>query len=121
MLTIGATPVLMTIISKLDLKPVMEVLKGLDIFNDAENKADALKQLHGDEMATLIAELFSALAPQLGNIAEDIPKFVAAYKGVSTENAEKLDLADVVGEIYSDEGIRTFFTRALRKKAEQTA
>lgn len=121
MLTIGTMPILLTIVSKLDLTPIMDAMKDIDIFNGAETKTDALSQLKGEKMATFIAELFAAVAPQLGKIAEDIPVLVAAYKDISVDEAKKLDLADTFAEIYADEGIRTFFTRALRRKAEQIA
>lgn len=121
MLTIGTMPILLAIISKLDFTPIMEAIKGIDVFNGAETKTDALSQLNGEKMATFIGELFSAVAPQLGKIADDIPVLVAAYKDITVDEAKKLDLADTFAEIYADEGIRTFFTRALRKKAERTA
>lgn len=121
MLTIGVTPILLTIISKLDLNPLIAALKNLEIFDGATNKDEALAQLSGEKLATVAAEMFAAVAPQLGKIANDIPEFVALYKDVSVEEAKKLDLAEVMNELLSDDGIRSFFTRALRKKAEQTA
>lgn len=120
MLTIEAVPILFTIISKLDIKPIITVLKGIDIFDSAENTTDAMAQLSGEKIATLGAEIFAAVAPQLGKIANDIPEFVAVYKNVSLDEAKKLDLADVFNEIINDDGIRSFFTRALRRKVEQT-
>ena len=56
---------------------------------------------------------------KLGKIADDIPPLVAAYKGVSTDEASKLDAAEVIDEIIHDEGIVNFFAKALRRKAGQ--
>lgn len=114
MLTIGATPALLTIISKIDLKPVIAKLQELDIFDE---KQDAPT---GEQLAMMFAEMFTAIAPQLGKIADDIPRFVAAYKGISIEEANKIDLGEFINEIKNDEGIKNFFITALKRRAEQT-
>lgn len=121
MLTIGAMPILLKIVGKLDIKPVIEKLKEVDIFKDADNAADAMKELSKEKLGVLACEMLAELTPQLGKIADDLPPLVAAYKGVSVEEAAKLDAAEVLNEIIHDEGITTFFKRALRKKVEQKA
>jgi len=109
MLTIECTPILFSIISKLDVKPVIEILKGLDIFDENEG-------VTGEKAVILGAELFAAIAPQLGKISNDIPELVALYKGITKEEANKLNLAEVISELINDEGIRSFFTVALSRR-----
>ena len=121
MLTIKTMPTLLKIVGKLDIKPAVEMLKGLDIFEDAKDAKDAMKQLSREKVGILACEIFCELTPQLGKIADDLPPLVAAYKGVSVEEAKKLDAAEVINEIIHDEGITSFFKRALRKKVEQGA
>jgi hypothetical protein len=113
MIKISAIPVLTRIISKLDLKPVMEKLKEIEIFS--ESQAGVTKEQAG----ILAFELIAAVSPQLGTIGEDIPEFVALYKGCSVAEANELDFAAVIGELVADEGIRNFFSIALRQKAGQ--
>lgn len=121
MLTIKTMPMLLKIVAKLDMKPVIEKLKNLDIFKDTDNAADAMKQLDREKVGVLACEMLAELMPQLGKIADDLPPLVAAYKNVSIAEAEQLDAAEVINEIIHDEGITTFFKRALRKKIEQGA
>ena len=118
MLKIKTVPVLTRIIAKLDLKPVISILKNTDVFGEAKNKAEALKELKGEGAAELGFEILGAITPQLDRIGEDIPEFVSLYKGVSLEEAGEFDLAEIVNEVIHDEGITGFFKNALRKKAE---
>lgn len=121
MLTIGTMPLLLKIVAKLDITPVIERLKGADIFEETDSKEGALKQLSKEKVGLLGAEVLMDITPQLGKIADDLPQLVAAYKGVSIEEANKLDAAEVINEIINDDGVTSFFKRALRKKAEQGA
>ncbi len=121
MLTIGTMPILLKIVGKLDIKPIIEKLKGVDIFDEPTNAEDAMKQLSKEKVATLAFEMLAEITPQLGKIADDLPALAAAYKGVSIEEAKKLDAAEVINELITDEGVKTFFKRALRKKAGQGA
>lgn len=121
MLTIKTMPMLLKIVAKLDMKPVIEKLKSVDIFDEPTNTADAMKQLSKEKVATLAFEMLAELTPQLGKIADDLPPLVAAYKNITIAEAEKLDAAEVINEFIHDEGVTTFFKRALRKKVEQGA
>lgn len=121
MLTIGAMPILLKIVGKLDIKPIIEKLKGVDIFDDADSAENAVKQLSKEKLGVLAFEMLAEITPQLGKIADDLPALAAAYKGVSIEEAKKLDAAEVINELITDEGVKTFFKRALRKKAGQGA
>lgn len=121
MLTIGTMPILLKIVAKFDIEPAIEKLKGVDIFEDTDNAEEAIKQLNKEKVGVLAMEMIADITPQLGKIADDLPPLVAAYKGVSVEEAMKLDAAEVINEIIHDEGIISFFKRALRKKVEQGA
>lgn len=119
MLTIKTMPMLLKIVGKLDITPAINKLKTLDIFKEADSKEDAMKQLDREKVGALALEMLADLTPQLGKIADDIPPLVAAYKDITIAEAEKLDAAEVINEIIHDDGIVTFFKRALRKKVEQ--
>lgn len=121
MLNVGTMPILLKIVAKLDIEPIIERLKGVDIFEDAESAEGALKQLSKEKLGILGAEVFAEIAPQLGKIADDLPQLVASYKDITVEEAKKLDAAEVINEIINDDGVTSFFKRALRKKAEQGA
>lgn len=114
MLRISTIPHLMRIAAKLDLKPVIEKLKEVDIF---ENGKAAIEQLDKEKVGILGMEVLTVITPQFGKIADDIVPLVAAYKNISREEAENLDALEVIGEIAHDEAILNFFKSALRKKA----
>lgn len=119
MLNIKSMSILLRITSKLDLTPVISTLKDADIFKDAKNKEEALAQLTSEKAGELAANALNALLPQLDVIADFLPELAAAYKGVSVEEAESLDAFGVLDEIVHDEGMRSFFNRALHDKAKR--
>lgn len=119
MLTIGTMPILLKIVAKLDIAPVIERLKGADIFVDSDGAKSAISQLTKEKIGLLGAEIITDIAPQLGKIADDLPLLVATYKDIPLEAAKKLDAAVIINEFINDEGILTFFKRAFAKKAEQ--
>ena len=121
MLTVKTMPMLLKIVAKLDIKPVVEMLKGLDIFEEAKDAKDAMLQLSREKVGILACEIFTEITPQLGKIADELPPLVAAYYDISVEEAEKRDAAEVINDLINDEGIVSFFKRALRKKVEQGA
>lgn len=120
MLNIGAMQILLRITSRLDLTPVIDVLKKADIFADAKDKKEALQQLTSEKAGELAATAISVLLPQLDAVADFLPELVANYKGISIEDAVKVDTFAVIDEIIHDEGMISFFKRALRGKAKQT-
>lgn len=119
MLTIGTMPILLKIVAKLDIKPAIETLKSVDIFADTDSAEGAIKQLSNEKIGVMAMEIIADLTPQLGKIADDLPLLIASYRGVSIEEANKLDAAEVINEIIHDEGVLTFFKRAFSKKIEQ--
>ena len=108
-------------IAKLDVKPIIEKLKNADIFKAAASKEEATKELRSAKAAELGFEVIAEICSQLDRIADDIPVFIALYKGVSKDEAEDLDFAEVLNEIIHDEGIKGFFSTALRRKVERGA
>lgn len=119
MLNIKSLPILLKIVSKLDMLPIVEKLKELDIFKDTKDPQEALNQLKGEKMMEAGFEVLSVLTPQLEKIADFIPELAAAYKEITVEEAEKLDALALISEIINDEGIKAFFSSALQKKAER--
>lgn len=119
MLKIKTIPVLSRIISKLDVKPIVEKLKAADIFKSTGSKSEALAEIKGEKAVELGFELIAEITPQLDKIGDDFPEFVSLYKGVTIEEAGEYDLAEIVNELINDEGIRNFFSVALRKKVER--
>lgn len=122
MLTIKTMPTLLKIVGKLDIKPVIEKMKGVDIFNDTkDDNGKEVKELSKEKVGILAMETIVEITPQLGRIADDLPPLVAAYYDISLEEAYKKDAAEVINDLINDEGIVSFFKRALRKKVEQGA
>ena len=118
MLNVKSMQILLRVTSKLDLTPVIDTLKSADIFTDAKSKEDALAQLTTEKAGELAATAISALLPQLDAVADFLPELVAAYKGVTVEEANNLDAFAVLEEIIHDEGMTAFFKRAVRGKVK---
>ena len=121
MLNIKTLPLLLKVLARIDIKPVIDRVREMDIFKDAKNPQAAMKQLKSDKAVEVASEVVAEILPQLDKIADFIPEIVAAYKGVTVEEAEKMDAGEVISEIIADEGIRSFFSRALRRKVEQVS
>ena len=109
MLSIGTIPIVLKIISKLDIKPVIEILKSADLFEDVTTSEDAVKELSAEKVGEVGMLVLAEVAPQLGKIADDVPVLAAKYKNISIEEAEKLDALELFYEMWNDEGVRTFF------------
>lgn len=118
MLNIKSMAILLKITSKLDITPVLNALKEADIFEDAKNPQEALAQLTAEKAGTLAFNVIAEIAPQLDTIATFLPQLAAAYKSVPIEEAVELDALEVIDEIIHDEGIRAFFSRAVRRKVK---
>ena len=119
MLNVQTMQTLLRITSRLDLTPVIDVLKGADIFTDAKDKKEAIQQITSEKAGELAVTAISALLPQLDAVADFLPELVARYKGISIEDAAKADAFEVIDELIHDEGMTSFFKRALRGKAKQ--
>jgi hypothetical protein len=119
MLNVQTMQTLLRITSRLDLTPVIDVLKDADIFTDAKDKKEAIQQITSEKAGELAVTAISALLPQLDAVADFLPELVARYKGISIEDAAKVDAFEVIDELIHDEGMTSFFKRALRGKAKQ--
>lgn len=119
MLKIATMPILMRMASKIDMIPVIERLKKLDIIKDGQKvESDPAKRLTQEQLGVLAAEVMAEIIKQLDRIADDLPELVASYKGLTVEQANECDALEVIDEIIHDKGIRGFFSRALRPNAE---
>lgn len=120
MLSIRTIPLLMKIAAKLDTTPIIEKMKGLDVYNETKNDDGTVtRELDREKVGLLGVEVFAELIPQLGKVADDLPQLVAAYKNISIEDALDLDAVEVLKEIAADTGVVNFFKSALQKKVEQ--
>lgn len=119
MLNVQTMQTLLRITSRLDLTPVIDVLKDADIFTDAKDKKEAIQQITSEKAGELAVTALSALLPQLDAVADFLPELVARYKGISIEDAAKVDAFEVIDELIHDEGMTSFFKHALRGKAKQ--
>jgi hypothetical protein len=119
MLNVQTMQTLLRITSRLDFTPVIDVLKDADIFTDAKDKKEAIQQITSEKAGELAVTAISALLPQLDAVADFLPELVARYKDISIEDAAKVDAFEVIDELIHDEGMTSFFKRALRGKAKQ--
>ena len=83
MLTVKTTGPAFKIISKLDLEPIIQELRNIDIFSEEDISK---REISTEQYGYLLFEIIAKITPQLGSIADDIPEFVAAYKNVSKRN-----------------------------------
>lgn len=120
MLRIEAMPILTTIASRIDLKPIISKVKDVDVFDEKEEKGVKTRTLNKEKVGILGAECIAELLPQLGAISNEIVPFVAAYKGVSEEEAKDLDTFEILMEIAKDKGLVNFFKLLLRKMGKLT-
>ena len=113
MLKISMIPVMTRMISKIDLTQTIQGLKELDIFDEGQSK------LTPEQVGDLGAEILGSILPQLDKVGQEIPEFVALYKGVSINEAGEFDVLEIIEELKGETGIINFFKRALQKKVEQ--
>ena len=118
MIKIKMVPILSRIVSNLDLEPIIEKVVNLDLFNINGKKIIA-KEITPEKIGDILEAVLPEIAKQIGAIGEFIPELVAAYKGVSIEEAEEMDFAEIICDFRHDEGIKNFFVNALRKKVER--
>ena len=119
MLSIRTIPLLMKIAAKLDTTPIIEKMKGVDVYNETKNDDGTVtRELDREKVGLLGVEVFAELIPQLGKVADDLPILVAAYKNIPIEDALDLDAMEVLKEIVTDTGVMSFFKSALQKKVE---
>ena len=104
----------MRVVSKIDMKPIITKIRETDVFKPSENGGKA--EMDREKLGVLGAEVFAELLPQLGKVADDLPPLVAAYKGMSIEEAKKLDALETLSELAHDEAVKNFFGHLFRRK-----
>lgn len=110
MLKIKLLPVIFGIVGKLDLQPA---LAGIKKAYEAQTKEQDMEALKTEIGFTII----DSLLPQLGKVAGDLPKLVAAYKNISEEEAGELDAIEEIKALAGDTGILKLFQYALQVKS----
>lgn len=119
MLKVKSMPALVSIVGKLDIKPIVEKLKNIDIFDSAKNADEAKAQLTSEKIAEIGFEVIAEIAPQLPKISGDIVELIATHNNVTIEEAGELDLIKSIKDLVTDSGVMSFFSELLRKKAER--
>ena len=118
MLRVAAMPHLWKIAAKINIKPFIDNYKNkdIDIYDKGvDENGVPYKKLNKEKLGILGFEVIAEFMPQIGNISDDFVPFVAAYKGVTLEEAENFDSIEIIKEIAHDEGLISFFKSALRK------
>ncbi len=60
------------------------------------------------------ADLMMQIISKAHKAEQEIYAFVAEIKGISPEEAEKVDLVQFIKELVSDDGVRSFFKSAVK-------
>lgn len=115
MLRVATMPFLATIAGKIDLKPVIGRVKDIDVYDEKEENGVITRKLNKEKLGILGAEIFAELLPQLGSISNELVPLVAAYKGVSEEEAVNMDAIGIILEIVNDKSFVNFFKLLLQK------
>lgn len=108
MIKTKALPIILRVTSKIEVKPIIERLKSLDL-----KSLDNGGKLSKEEAAILFFEMIAEITPQLGKIEDDIVPLIAVLKDVSEDEAKELSIFDVFNELASDKELVSFFKRAL--------
>lgn len=115
MLRVATMPFLATIVGKIDLKPIIGKVKDIDIYDEKEENGVITRKLNKEKVGILGAEILAELLPQLGAISSELIPLVAAYKGISEEEAVNVDAIEVITEIVHDKSLVNFFKLLLQK------
>ena len=110
---VESLPILLNMVSKIDLNGIIEDIKGLNL------KSSNLNEMSDSSKAELGLMIVNRLLPQLGNISEYIIPLVAILKNVSQEEAKELDLLEVVKDLLNNQKLVSFFSSALKNKIGQ--
>lgn len=106
MLKIKVIPVAMKIASKIELPPILSAVA----------KINKNKTTDENKKTELGFAVLQAITPQLGKIADDITELIAAYEGVSVQEAGELDAIGEFKKMAQDAGLINFFKSALQEK-----
>lgn len=96
------------------LKPLGGILKRLDSaalvdkLKDVDMGADGAAEKFGVVVA-------AAILPKIEDVADDVVRLAAAYKGVSFEDAQQLDPIATLKDLFKEPGLIDFFSSAARR------
>ncbi len=110
MIRTKAIPIILRVTSKIEIKPIIEKFKNLDL-----KSLDNGGTMSDEDKAILFFEFVSEIAPQLSKFENDIVPLVAALEDVSEEEAGNLDFFEVLKRAFENESLLSFFKSALTK------
>ncbi|GHV27600.1 hypothetical protein FACS18948_5250 [Clostridia bacterium] len=120
MITLNMVKPIGGLLKRLDIKTIVERLKVLDASKlsgdlpDADTDAGkSAREERESETARLGEILLVGIAERLEDAADDLIKLCAAYKGVTFEEAAKLDALATLSEIVRESGFIPFFKSAV--------
>lgn len=112
---IKCLPILLNIVSKIDLAPIIDSIKQYDV------KPTDVKKISEETKIEIGMIILQNILPQLGKFQEDIIPLVAILKNVPEDVAAELDTIEVVKELLENKVMISFFSSALKKKIEQNS
>ncbi len=101
MISLGMVKPLGAILKKLNAKELMEKLGKID-FRNPQGQEELGKMLIGE------------IIEHLEDVADDLVRLCAAYKGITVAEAEKQDALKILKDLFSEDGIGDFFKRAAQ-------
>lgn len=114
MIKTKALPVILRVVSKLDLKPIIERLKKLDL------KSVESGTLSSEDKAILAFEVLSEFIPQLGKIDGEILQLIADTRDITLKEASEINIIDALHGLFADEDLIAFFQSWMKKLAQQS-
>ena len=113
MIKAKALPVILGVVSKIDARPIISRLKGVNLKSLEGGK------LSQEDLALLGTEILAEILPQLSNIKDDVVPLIAAVKDIPLSEAEELDAIQALSDLFSDEALVGFFKKSLMKNRAQ--
>ena len=106
MITFAMVKPLGGLLHRLDIKELMDDIGSVDM--SEEGATEKLGKM-----------IIYKIIDNLEVCSDDLVKLVAAYKGVTFEEALKLDMIETVRELFSEEGFTDFFKSAVRRASRE--
>lgn len=112
MIKAKALPVILRTVSKLELKPIIERLKKVDL-KSVESGA-----LSKEDQAILAFEVFSEFLPQLGKIDGEILQLIADCRDITIKEASELNIIEALQGLLADEDLMAFIQSLMKKSVQ---
>ena len=112
MIKAKALPVILRVVAKLELKPIIERLKKVDL-KSVESGA-----LSSEDKAILAFEVLSEFIPQLGKIDGEILQLIADTRDITIKEASELNIIDALQGIFMDEDLIAFIQSLMKKSVQ---